>query len=162
VNVHIITVSDRASAGVYADRSGPHIRSAFEAFGHERDMPLQFSAETVPDEADLLRTALLTACTRGADVIVTTGGTGVGPRDVTPEVVLAIADKTLPGIMEYIRVTYGATNPRALLSRSVAAVRGRTIIYTLPGSPRAVDEYLFEIFKTLEHTLGLIRGEQVH
>jgi len=95
-------------------------------------------------------------------VIVTTGGTGIGPRDITPEVVTALCQKQIPGIMEHIRAKFGAANPNALLSRSVAGVAGRSQIYALPGSVRAVEEYLGEILKTLEHVLCMLHGLDVH
>ena len=92
----------------------------------------------------------------------TTGGTGVGPRDVTPDVVAALADKTIPGIMDAIRIKYGAAKPNALLSRSVAAVIRSTLVYTLPGSVRAVEEYMDEILKTLEHLIFTLHGLDLH
>ena len=162
MKIHIITVSDRASRGEYEDRSGPRIRAMLEEYARARGKEFTLSAEIVADEVERLREALLRACGVGADVVITTGGTGVGPRDITPEVVLAIADKTIPGIMEHIRLVFGQRNPLALLSRSVAAVRGRTVIYALPGSVKAVEEYVPEILKTVEHVVGLVRGAQVH
>lgn len=157
-----ITLSDRASAGVYADRSGPRIRERLEQFTSANRWRLDLSAAVLPDDPDRLRDALITARDRGADLIITTGGTGIGPRDMAPEVVTALADKTIPGIMEHIRVKHAASNPRALLSRSVAAVLGQSLVYTLPGSPKAVDEYLDEIEKTLEHALFMLRGLDLH
>jgi molybdopterin adenylyltransferase len=94
--------------------------------------------------------------------VVTTGGTGIGPRDITPDVVMALADRLVPGVMEAIRVKFGAEHPGALLSRGVVAVRGRTLIYTLPGSVRAVEEYLGEILQTLEHALCMLHGLDTH
>jgi molybdenum cofactor synthesis domain-containing protein len=98
----------------------------------------------------------------GVDVVFTTGSTGVGPRDIAPEVVLAMADKTIPGIMEHIRITYGRKHPNALLSRSVAAIAGRMLVYTLPGSVKAVQEYMSEIVTTLEHLLLTLHGVDPH
>ena len=95
-------------------------------------------------------------------MVFTTGGTGVGPRDVTPEVVTSFCEKTIPGIMEAIRVKYWALKPNALLSRSVAGVAGQMLIFALPGSVRAVTEYMAEIVKTLEHLLFMLYGLDSH
>jgi len=97
-----------------------------------------------------------------ADLIITTGGTGIGPRDITPEVVKPLLTKEIPGIMEQIRVKYGTKNPRALLSRGVAGAMGNTLIYTLPGSVKAVHEYMAEIVKTMEHTFYMLYGIDKH
>ena len=92
----------------------------------------------------------------------TTGGTGIGERDITVETVSGLLDKQLPGIMELIRVKYGMENPNALLSRGVAGVMGKTLVYTLPGSVRAVTEYLREITKTMDHSLFMLHGIDKH
>jgi len=105
----------------------------------------------------------LTACREaGVNVVFTTGGTGVGPRDITPETAARVCDKLIPGIMESIRVRFGAEKPNALLSRGIAGIAGETQIYTLPGRVRAVEEYMGEILKTLEHILFMIQGLDVH
>ncbi|HLD45162.1 MAG TPA: molybdopterin-binding protein, partial [bacterium] len=105
---------------------------------------------------------LLAARTNNSDLVFTTGGTGIGPRDLTPDVVLPLLDKTVPGIMESIRFKYGQNLPSALLSRSVAGVMGTCLVYTLPGSVRAVSEYLAEILKTLPHSLLMLWGIDAH
>lgn len=162
MHVHIITVSDRASLGEYEDQSGPRIRVWLEKYAADRNVPIAISAEVLPDDADTLRAALLAACERRVNGIITTGGTGVGPRDITPDVVTSLADKTIPGIMEHIRLKCGAQNSLALLSRSIAAVRAQTVMYTLPGNPKAIDDYMPEILKTIHHVVALVQGEQVH
>ena len=96
------------------------------------------------------------------DIIFTTGGTGIGPRDITPEVVKPLLDKEIPGIMESIRIKYGMEKPNALLSRSIAGVMKKSLIYTLPGSVRAVNDYMSEILKTLEHLIYMQRGIDAH
>ncbi len=96
------------------------------------------------------------------DVIFTCGSTGVGPRDIAPETVESVSEKTIPGIMENIRIKYGKDRPSVLLSRSVAAIAATTQIYTLPGSVRAVEEYLAEILKTLDHAILMIHGIDAH
>ena len=158
LQIHVITLSDRASRGVYEDKSGPRICEILDAYFDGRPWRVQIGRKLIPDEADLLKHELTAARSADADVIFTTGSTGIGPRDIAPETVLSLADKQIPGVMEMIRCKYGMDKPGALLSRSVAAVLGQTLIYTLPGSPRAVQEYLDEILKTLEHSLLMLRG----
>ena len=158
----IITLSDRAHQGVYEDLSGPRVQERLEAYFAGKRWRPQITLELLPDDAERLREALVAARNEDAALIITTGGTGIGPRDITPEVVTALADKIIPGIMEHIRVAYGATKPNALLSRSVAAVIGETLVYTLPGSVKAVDEYMNEITKNLEHILLMLHGLDAH
>ena len=158
----MITLSDRASAGEYPDRSGPAIREMIEAFAEEKRWRVEVETRLIPDDADALRREVRAACDRGAAAIVTTGSTGVGPRDIAPETVQDLCDKTLPGIMEHIRVKFGATKPNALLSRGVAGLIGTTQVYTLPGSVRAVREYMGEILKTLEHLVLMVHGVDAH
>ncbi len=162
LSVKIITLSDRAAAGAYADRSGQLVRQRMEEFFPPRHWQLEIDMKILPDEKSLLDVALSEGLSAGADVIFTTGGTGIGPRDITPEVVSAHCEKFIPGVMEHIRLHYGAANPRAWLSRSVAGVAGRTQIYALPGSPKAVDEYLREIFKILEHVVYTLQDLDPH
>ena len=116
----------------------------------------------LPDDPRRLRQELLAAIQSAADVIITTGGTGVGPRDRTPEAIVAVCDKLLPGIMEHIRVKFAAENPNAAVEPAVAGVTGTTQIYALSGSVRAVEEYLGEIFLTLEHLIFMLHGLDVH
>ena len=162
LSVKIITLSDRAAAGDYADRSGPLIRQRLEECLLPRHWQIKFDQKIIPDEKTLLSAALTEGLASGADVIFTSGGTGVGPRDITPEVVSAHCEKFIPGVMEHVRMHYGAANPRAWLSRSVAGIAGRTQIYALPGSPKAVEEYLAEIFKILEHVVYTIQDLDPH
>jgi molybdopterin adenylyltransferase len=158
--VHVITLSDRAHSGTYRDQSGPavvkYVRYAMAAAGWECDI----RTTVLPDDAVTLRSALTEAPLM--DLIITTGGTGIGPRDSTPDVVSSILTMEIPGVMEQIRVKYGSENPKALLSRAVAGAAGRTLIYTLPGSVKAVHEYMAEIIKTLEHTFYMLYGIDVH
>ena len=109
----IITLSDRAAAGQYADRAGPKIRELLETFLASRAWQSQIDMLLVPDDAAQLRGQLIAAKEADMDVVFTTGGTGVGPRDITPETVAGVCDKLIPGIMEYIRVKHGAKEPRA-------------------------------------------------
>ncbi len=162
LNLLIITVSDRASRGQYEDRSGPKIRTILEEFFKDKRWHIQIRTAIVPDNTQRIRDELQAAGQGGVDVIFTTGGTGVGPRDITPEVVMSLADKTIPGIMEHIRLKFGQDKPNALLSRSVAAIFGKSLIYALPGSVKAVNEYTPEILKTMEHVIVTLNGLDVH
>ena len=158
----VITLSDRAYTGIYADRSGPRVLEFLKDFCGEAHWQPVLTSEILPDDPDRLRKALLAARGDGLDLVITTGGTGIGPRDCTPDVVTELAEKHIPGIMDHIRLTCGTRNPNALLSRSVAAVLGSTLVWALPGSVRAVEEYLPELLKTLEHAVFTLRGLDTH
>lgn len=158
LRLRVITLSDRAHMGEYEDRSGPRVREILEGFFAGKRWHLEIESRLIADEEELLRRELESARDGGCDVVITTGGTGVGPRDITPDVILSVCDKVVPGIMESIRSKYGGKKPNALLSRSVAGVMKQTIVYTLPGSVRAVEEYMAEILKTMEHLIAMIHG----
>ena len=158
----VVTLSDRASKGVYEDRSGPLIKRRLEEFAASRNRAAEVETLVIPDDAAKLRKALIAAKTAGMDAVFTTGGTGVGPRDITPETVSAFCDKLLPGIMEAIRVKYGLEKPAARLSRSVAGIAEKMQVYALPGSPKAVEEYMEEVLKTLEHVMYTLHGLDFH
>ncbi|MFA5328009.1 MAG: molybdenum cofactor synthesis domain-containing protein [Prolixibacteraceae bacterium] len=162
LNIHVITLSDRASTGEYADKSGPHIKLISEAYFSKIKRQTKITNHLIPDDPDQLRTLLQQIKTSGADAIFTTGGTGIGPRDITPETVRPLLDKEIPGIMELIRVKYGTEKPAALLSRGIAGVSGKTLIYCLPGSVKAVTEYCNEILPTIEHSLYMMEGIDNH
>jgi len=158
----VITLSDRASRGEYEDRSGPRVIAILNDFFRHRRWRLGIEDYVLPDNPDELRSHLELARRDETDVVITTGGTGVGPRDVTPDVIAPLCDKLIPGVMEHIRFKYGQDKPNALLSRSIAGVMGRTLIYALPGSIRAVEEYMVEILKTLEHLVLTVHGIDPH
>lgn len=162
IRVSIITLSDRASGGIYEDRSGPRIREILNSFFSARNQRFEIENVLIPDDADALKKLLLQHNNDGSDFIFTTGGTGIGERDITVETVSGLLDKQLPGIMELIRVKYGMEKPNALLSRGVAGTMGKTIVYTLPGSVKAVTEYMAEITKTMEHTAFMLHGIDQH
>ena len=126
----VITLSDRAAAGRYADRSGPRVRELVEAFFAGRPIRLTIANRLLPDEPEQLRQEVLRAKRSGVDLLITTGGTGVGPRDVTPETVAPLCDKLIPGIMEHIRMTCGRQNPRA-----GSAVRSRASVARCRSMP---------------------------
>ncbi len=158
--VNVITLSDRASAGEYEDRSGPRIVQLMEEFFASSGWKAEIERVVIPDEAALLRQHLKEK--GNADIVITTGGTGIGPRDITVDVVKPLLDKEIPGIMELIRVKYGTEKPNALVSRGVAGVIGETLVCTLPGSVKAVEEYLAEITKTIRHSIYMLNGLDLH
>lgn len=162
LTIRIITLSDRASRGRYEDLAGPRTRELLEDFLRERRWHRQVESIILPDEAERLKLQLQADSAAGIDVIFTVGSTGVGPRDIAPDVVRSLADKIIPGICEHIRTKFGSENPHALLSRSVAAVIARTLVYTMPGSVKAVTEYVPEILKTLEHLIFTLHGVDTH
>jgi len=162
INIQIITLSDRASAGEYQDLSGPEIQNTLNGFFHEKKWKYNSVIQLIPDDPQQLETLFNLAKENSVDIIITTGGTGIGPRDFTPDVAKKVIDKEIPGIMENIRVKYGQIHPNALLSRSIAGVMGNTQLYCLPGSVKAVKEYMVEILKTIEHLIFMLHGVEVH
>lgn len=162
MKVHIITLSDRASRGLYADKSGPLLKQLSETFFSGIGRPASIGNSIIADDEHALKTLLSMLIEQNTDIIFTTGGTGIGPRDITPDVIRTLLDKEIPGIMEMIRVKYGMQFPNALVSRSIAGVAGKTLIYALPGNPKAVKEYAAEIFKTVEHSLRMLYNIDEH
>jgi molybdenum cofactor synthesis domain-containing protein len=162
IKVKIITLSDRAHKGVYKDESGPNIQRLLSI--HFSSVNRHFSIEIIvlPDEKIQLEQEIEKAVNDKTDIIITTGGTGIGARDITPETVKPLLTKEIPGIMELIRVKYGTINPNAALSRSIAGVIGNTLVYCLPGSVKATIEYMNEIVPTLEHSFRMIYGIDSH
>jgi len=153
----VITVSDRCARGEAEDLSGPALedllrRNAVEIAGRL----------LVPDEADEIRAALAQAIAAGAKLVVTTGGTGLSERDVTPQATAALLDYEVPGLAEEMRRAGAAKTPNALLSRSLAGVRGRTLILNLPGSVAGATESLQAILPALDHALRLLAGDSRH
>jgi molybdopterin adenylyltransferase len=162
LHVLIVTLSDRAARGEYEDRSGPAIRECLGKHFADGRWGLHVDMALLPDDLNGLQRHIRRAVVDRVDVIFTTGGTGIGPRDVTPEAVRPLLDKEIPGIMESIRARYSDALPQALLSRSVAGVAGSSLVYTLPGSVKAVEEYMNEILKTLDHALMMLWGIDAH
>ena len=161
LEILIITLSDRAYRGEYEDISGPRIREIISGYLTSLDWENKINLTLIPDDAAILRELLMSAGDI-YNIIITTGGTGIGPRDITVETVTPLLNKEIPGIMEFIRIKYGTKIPNALLSRGVAGIMGKSLIYTLPGSVRAVDEYMAEILKTLKHTVYMQYGIDTH
>ena len=159
--VLIITLSDRAHRGEYEDLSGPRIKEKISEYFSSVEWDFNINLTLIPDDASILR-ELLKSAAGIYNIIITTGGTGIGPRDITVETITPLLTKEIPGIMEFIRIKYGTEKPNALLSRGVAGIIGKSLIYTLPGSVRAVDEYMTEILKTLKHTVYMQYGIDTH
>lgn len=160
--INVITLSDRASKGIYEDRSGPAIIEILEQYFSKIGERLEIEHTIIPDDPYALETLLWKAEDEKMDVVITTGGTGIGSRDFTPEVVQSVLDTEIPGIMEMIRMKYGVEKPNAILSRGVAGVMGDSLVYALPGSVKAVKEYMTEIMKTLRHLIYMLHDVDVH
>jgi len=149
----VLTVSDRSAAGIRPDLSGPALIKGVETEGHRVNV-----VAVVPDEFDAIRNILTDWCDSDVyDVILTTGGTGFAPRDITPEATLAVVQRLAPGISEAIRAGSLTITPHAMLSRAIAGIRGRTLIINLPGSPKAALENLQIVMPVLEHAVSLLR-----
>lgn len=150
--IGLVTVSDRANRGEYEDRSGPALARWLE----QRLLPpFELLRRLVPDEPDELRTVLLELVDEEAcDLVLTSGGTGPAPRDVTPDVTASVCDRLLPGFAEEMRRVSLLEVPTALLSRQVVGSRGRCLVLNLPGSPRAIDTCLGAIFAAVPHCLS--------
>ena len=150
----VITVSDKGSKGERVDTSGPGLA---EMLKRSYDVS---GVVIVPDEADLIADTIKSQIDeKGVDLVVTTGGTGVGPRDVTPEATRAVIDKELPGFSEVMRMESFRITPHSLISRAVCGTRGTSIIVNLPGSPRAAAECLSFIESALPHALEKVKGD---
>lgn len=154
----VITLSDRASAGEYPDTAGKKAVELLHDNFAKTNFHYQIDKIILSDNAEILQKKLLDAVAQNTDIIFTLGGTGIGPKDITPDVVSKICEKSFSGIMDMIRLKYGQQNKAALLSRSIAGIARNSQIYTLPGSERATTEYLHEIIPTLEHTFKMLHG----
>ena len=150
----VLTVSDRSSRGERPDEAGPLAASLLEAAGYR-----VVETALVPDERPQIEAALIRLADEiHAALVVTTGGTGFSPRDVTPEATLAVCERLTPGIPEAMRAASLAITPRAMLSRAEAGIRGGTLIVNLPGSPKAARENLEAVLPALEHGLKMLLG----
>jgi len=158
LRIAILTVSDKGSRGEREDTSGAALRAMVVGIGGE-----VVRYDIVPDERDVIAATLRAWCDAGdADVVLTTGGTGIAHRDVTPEATLDVAERIAPGIAEAMRAEGMRATPKAMLSRAVAAVRGRTLIVNLPGSEKGARESLDAIIGVLPHAAELLRGDTEH
>ncbi len=154
----ILTASDRATAGEYEDRSGPAIKQFLE---EALTSSWEVSRRLVEDEQKVIEQTLIDLCEEGCSVIITTGGTGPAPRDVTPEATEAVCERMLPGFGEQMRAISLKHVPTAVLSRQTAGIRGSTLILNLPGSPRSIREILDEIFAAVPYCVDLIGGPYI-
>jgi molybdopterin adenylyltransferase len=146
-----LTLSDRASAGLYADRSGPEIERVLTEAGV---VVTEWVREVMPDERDAIEARLLRLCDEEhCDLVLTTGGTGPAPRDVTPEATKAVLQRELPGFGEIMRMQSFANVPTAILSRATAGTRGKTLIVNLPGNPKAIGECLPLVIPAIREAL---------
>jgi molybdenum cofactor synthesis domain-containing protein len=151
----ILTISDKGAQGQRQDRSGEVIR---EILSSPESRVVKY--DVVPDEKEVIAEKLAAwADGGGLDVILTTGGTGLARRDVTPEATLSVIDRSVPGLAEAMRMKSSETTPTAILSRAVAGVRGQCLIINLPGSPKAVRECLEVVLTAVPHAVAIIKGE---
>ena len=149
----VITVSDRASRGVYEDLAGPAVVEALSSAGYE-----VVGTEVVPDEQPAIERAILNAADKGVALVVTSGGTGLSPRDVTPEATSAVCDCMVPGFGEAMRAASARITPFAWLSRATAGTLGRTFVLNVPGSPKAAVENLEAVLAPLAHGIKTLRA----
>ena len=157
IRAHVVTISDRASAKKMEDESGPALVRILKEAQFEVTGP-----QIVPDEVRRIIDAIVDAVDLGADVVVTTGGTGLGPRDVTPQATSEVIDFEVPGIAEAMRRAGAAKTPMAALSRGMAGVRGRSLIINVPGSVKGATESLDAVLPTLGHAVRLLHGDTHH
>ena len=156
MKVGILTISDKGSQGLRTDTSGP----ALSRYLSEREMEIAHY-KIVPDEEDVIAATLIEWADKSdLDFILTTGGTGLSPRDVTPEATLRIVERLIPGIGELMRIRSLEKTPMAALSRAVAGVRSKTLIINLPGSPRGAVENLEAVWTVIFHAVAKIQGDQ--
>ena len=154
MRVSILTVSDSVAAGKYEDRSGPAVAGRCRELGWQ-----VVSASILPDDRAALEDFLKKAAdSNDADLVLSTGGTGLGPRDSTPEATMAVAERLVPGFAEHMRAEGRKKTDRALLSRGLAAIRGTTLIINLPGSPKGAVESLDAIAELLPHAVAVVNG----
>jgi molybdopterin adenylyltransferase len=157
--IGLVSISDRASAGVYQDQGIPGLS---EWFGAALKSPWRMETRLIPDEVPLIeRTLIELIDTVGCHLVLTTGGTGPAPRDVTPEATLAVAHKVLPGFGEEMRRVSLKYVPTAILSRQVGVIRGRALILNLPGQPKAIKETLDGVFAAVPYCIDLIGGPYI-
>ena len=154
IKAGILTVSDKASRGEREDRSGPALRELIEAAGAE-----VVQTAIVPDEQDEIRAVLMAWSDEGLDLVLTTGGTGLSPRDWTPEATKSVLDRETPGISEAIRAAGIGKTRTAMLSRAVSGIRRSTLIINLPGSEKSVREGLAAVIDVLPHAVEVLRGD---
>ncbi len=160
--IKVITLSDRAFEGIYKDKSGPLIEKLSKDWFAAQGYLCETNRVVIPDEVPILQKELEQAASEHFDIIYTTGSTGIGPRDIAPNVISSFIDLEIPGIMDMIRLKYGAEKPNALLSRSQAGLKNKTLVFSLPGSTKAVQEYLKEIHTIVMHSFLMLHSIDNH
>jgi molybdopterin adenylyltransferase len=157
--IGLVSISDRASAGVYEDKGIPALQEWFAA---ALTSPWRLESRLIPDEQSVIEKTLIELCDSvGCRLVLTTGGTGPAPRDVTPEATLAVAHKLMPGFGEQMRAVSLKYVPTAILSRQVGVIRGSTLILNLPGQPKAIKETLDGVFAAVPYCIDLIGGPYI-
>ena len=153
--VGIITISDKGASGTRTDQSGPVLKENIEKAGL-----VVSSMKIVPDDLNQIKTTLIELCDKdNLDLLLTTGGTGLSPRDVTPEATIEVIEKEAPGFSEAIRILGLKSTPHSIISRGVSGIRGRTLIINLPGSPKGAREGLDAILPSIPHSLAKLKGD---
>ena len=153
--VGIITISDKGSSGIREDKSGPALKEHLEKAGL-----MVSSMKVIPDDQNQIKATLIELCdNHNLDLLLTTGGTGLSPRDVTPEATIEVIEKEAPGFSEAIRILGLKSTPHSMISRGVSGMRGKTLIINLPGSPKGAREGLHAILPAIPHALAKLRGD---
>lgn len=157
--IGLVSISDRAASGVYEDKGIPALQEWFSA---ALTSPWTLASRLIPDEQPIIEKTLIELCDSvGCHLLLTTGGTGPAPRDVTPEATLAVAHKVMPGFGEQMRAVSLKYVPTAILSRQVGVIRGKTLILNLPGQPKAIKETLDGVFAAVPYCIDLIGGPYI-
>ena len=159
IKIGVITASDRASKGIYEDISGMAIQDTMKDYLKN---PFEIEYRCIPDEQDIIEKTMIELCDeKGCDLVVTTGGTGPAPRDVTPEATENVCEKMMPGFGELMRQVSLQYVPTAILSRQTAGIRGKSLIINLPGKPKSIRECLDAVFPAVPYCIDLIGGRYI-
>ncbi len=151
----VLTISDRSSQGLREDASGPQLAEALR----QNEIEVVWTAVVPDEQRDISQALTRWADENGADLILTSGGTGLSPRDVTPEATMAVVQRVIPGMAEAMRAASLLKTPHAMISRAVAGVRGKTLIINLPGSPKGAVENLEAVMPAIKHAIAKIQGD---